>query len=234
MKLLAIETSETACSAALWNDGGVIESYREEPRGHSELLLPMIAELLAGSGVSRRQLQAVAFGRGPGSFTGVRIAASIAQGISLGLAIPVIPVSSLQALAQGVYRTTGQRQVAAAFDARMHEVYWALCAVDGDGVMQLQSEERVSHPQQVERPRQGQWAGAGSGWSAHGETLRELLAPRLVAELPQLYCHAQDVAAIAAHAWSRDDSVAVSAAEALPLYLRDKIAQKKEQQKPAG
>jgi tRNA threonylcarbamoyladenosine biosynthesis protein TsaB len=223
MKLLAIETSETACSAAVWSDGRVIESYREEPRGHSELLLPMIAELLASSGVTRRQLQAVAFGRGPGSFTGVRIAAAIAQGICLGLAIPAIPVSSLQALAQGVYRTTGQRQVAAAFDARMHEVYWALCAADGDGVMQLQGEERVCEPQQVERPRQGRWAGAGSGWSAYGETLREQLAPWLVAELPQLYSHAQDVATIAAHAWSRDGSVAVSAAEALPLYLRNNI-----------
>lgn len=226
MKLLAIETSETACSAALWSDGRVIENYREEPRGHSELLLPMIAELLPRSGVTRRQLQAVAFGRGPGSFTGVRIAAAIAQGISLGLAIPVIPVSSLQALAQGVYRTSGHREVAAAFDARMHEVYWALCAVDGDGVMQLQSEECVCEPRHVEQPRQGQWAGAGSGWSAYGETLREQLSPWLVAELPRLYSHAQDVATIAAHAWSRDDSAAVSAAEALPLYLRDKVARK--------
>jgi tRNA threonylcarbamoyladenosine biosynthesis protein TsaB len=230
MQLLAIETSETACSAAVWSDGAVIESYREEPRGHSELLLPMIAELLASSGVSRRQLQAVAFGRGPGSFTGVRIAAAIAQGICLGLAIPAIPVSSLRALAQGVYRTTGQRQAAAAFDARMHEVYWALCAVDDDGVMQLQSEERVCAPQQVELPQQGQWAGAGSGWGAYGATLRQQLAPWLAAELPQFCSHAQDVATIAAHDWSRDHGVAVGAAEALPIYLRDKVAQKKAQQ----
>ncbi|MEN8214710.1 MAG: tRNA (adenosine(37)-N6)-threonylcarbamoyltransferase complex dimerization subunit type 1 TsaB, partial [Pseudomonadota bacterium] len=143
MNLLAIETSEAACSAALWSGGDVVEAYREQPQGHSELLLPMIDELLATSGVGRRRLDAIAFGRGPGSFTGVRIATAITQGVSLGLDIPVVPVSSLQALAQGVTRTSGYRQVAAAFDARMQEVYWALCEADADGVMQLLGEEIV-------------------------------------------------------------------------------------------
>ena len=85
MNLLAIETSEVACSAAIWSDGDVIEAYREQPRGHSELLLPMIDTLMSESGISKSQLSAIAFGRGPGSFTGVRIAAAVTQGISFGL-----------------------------------------------------------------------------------------------------------------------------------------------------
>ncbi len=225
MNLLAIETSEAACSAAIWSDGDVIETYREQPRGHSELLLPMIDSLISESGISKPRLDAIAFGRGPGSFTGVRIAAAVTQGISFGLDIPVIPVSSLQALAQGVCRTSAHQQVAAAFDARMNEVYWALCAADADGVMQLQGEEMVRAPGQVSQPQQGRWVGAGSGWDAYAEILTERLSPWFDQQIPHLYCHAQDVAVIAAHALSQGDA-AVTAAEALPLYLRNNVAKK--------
>ncbi len=225
MHLLAIETSEAACSAAIWSDGDVMEKYREQPRGHSELLLPMIDALLSESGISKPQLDAIAFGRGPGSFTGVRIAAAVTQGISFGLDISVIPVSSLQALAQGVYRTTAHQQVAAAFDARMNEVYWALCSADADGVMQLQGEEMVCAPEQVSQPQQGGWAGAGSGWNAYTETLSERLSPWIEQQFPNLYCHAQDVAVIAVQALAQGDA-AVTAAQALPLYLRNNVAKK--------
>ncbi|MBG7601057.1 MAG: tRNA (adenosine(37)-N6)-threonylcarbamoyltransferase complex dimerization subunit type 1 TsaB [Gammaproteobacteria bacterium] len=230
MNLLAIETSEAACSAAIWIDGEVIETYREQPRGHSELLLPMIDTLLSQSGVGKPQLDAIAFGRGPGSFTGVRIAAAVTQGISFGLDIPVIPVSSLQALAQGVHRTSAHQQVAAAFDARMNEVYWALCSADADGVMQLQGEETVCAPGQVSQPQHGRWVGAGSGWDAYAEALTERLSPWIYQQIPHLYCHAQDVAVIAAHALSQGDA-AVTAAQALPLYLRNNVAKKKAFQK---
>ena len=226
MHLLAIETSEAACSAAIWSDGDVIEKYREQPRGHSELLLPMIDSLISESGINKSQLDAMAFGRGPGSFTGVRIAAAVTQGISFGLDIPVISVSSLQALAQGVYRTTAHQQVASAFDARMKEVYWALCCADADGMMQLQSEEMVCAPEQVSLPQQGRWVGAGSGWGAYAEALTDRLSPWLDQQIPHLYCHAQDVAAIAVHALSQGDA-AVTAAQALPLYLRNNVAKKK-------
>ncbi len=226
MKLLAIETSEAACSAAIWCDGDVIEEYREQPQGHSELLLPMIDALISESGIGKSHLDAITFGRGPGSFTGVRIAAAVTQGISFGLDIPVIPVSSLLALAQGVSRASGCQQVAAAFDARMNEVYWALCSVDADGVMQLQSRELVCAPGQVSQPvQQGRWAGAGSGWGAYTEELSERMSPWLEQQFPHLFCHAQDVAVIAAHALSQD-GVAVTAAEALPLYLRNDVAKK--------
>jgi tRNA threonylcarbamoyladenosine biosynthesis protein TsaB len=225
MHLLAIETSEVACSAAIWSDGSVMERYREQPRGHSELLLPMIDSLISESGISKLQLDAIAFGRGPGSFTGVRIAAAVTQGISFGLDIPVVPVSSLQALAQGVYRSTTHQQVAAAFDARMHEVYWALCSADADGVMQLQGKEMVCAPGQVSQPQQEGWVGAGSGWDAYAEALSERLSPWLEQQIPHLYCHAQDVAFIAAHALSQGDA-SVIAAQALPLYLRNNVAKK--------
>jgi len=225
MNLLAIETSEAACSAAIWRNGDVIEEYREQPRGHSELLLPMIDALISESGISKSQLDAIAFGRGPGSFTGVRIAAAVTQGISFGLDIPVIPVSSLQALAQGAGRIAACQQVAAAFDARMNEVYWALCSADADGVMQLQGEEMVCAPDQVSQPQQGRWLGAGSGWGAYAEALTERLLPWLDQQVPHLYCHAQDVAVIAAHALSQRDA-SVTAAQALPLYLRNNVAKK--------
>jgi len=225
MNLLAIETSEAACSAAIWSNGDVIEKYREQPRGHSELLLPMIDTLMSESGISKKQLDAIAFGRGPGSFTGVRIAAAVTQGISFGLDIPVMPVSSLQALAQGVCRTSDHQQVAAAFDARMNEVYWALCSADNDGVMQLQGGEMVCAPERVSQPQQGGWIGAGSGWNAYAEELSERLSPWIGQQFPHLYCHAQDVASIAAHALSQGD-VAVTAAQALPLYLRNNVAKK--------
>lgn len=225
MKLLAIETSEAGCSAAIWSDGVVIEEYREQPRGHSELLLPMIDALIVQSGISKHQLDAVAFGRGPGSFTGVRIAAAVTQGISFGLNIPVVPVSSLQALAQGVGRTSACQQVAVAFDARMNEVYWALCSADADGVMQLQGEEMVCAPGQVRQPQQGRWSGAGSGWDAYAEQLSARLSPWLEQQHPGLFCHAQDVAVIAAHALLQGEA-AVAAAQALPLYLRNNVAKK--------
>lgn len=226
MNLLAIETSEAACSAAIWSDGDVMQKYREQPRGHSELLLPMIESLISESGISKPRFDAIAFGRGPGSFTGVRIAAAVTQGISLGLDIPVIPVSSLQALAQGVYRSTASQQVATAFDARMSEVYWALCAANADGVMQLQGAEMVCAPEQVTQPQQGRWVGAGSGWDVYAEALAERLSPWLEKQIPHLYCHAQDVAVIAAHALSQGDA-AMTAAQALPLYLRNNVAKKR-------
>lgn len=225
MNLLAIETSEAACSAAIWSDGNVIEEYREQPRGHSELLLLMIDNLISESGIGKSQLDGIAFGRGPGSFTGVRIAAAVTQGISFGLDAPVTPVSSLQALAQGVYRTSAHQHVAAAFDARMNEVYWALCSADADGVMQLQSEEMVCAPDQVSQPQHGSWVGAGSGWGVYAESLSERLSPRLEQQFPDLFCHAQDVAVIAAHALIQGDA-AVTAVQALPLYLRNNVAKK--------
>ncbi|UCE90616.1 MAG: tRNA (adenosine(37)-N6)-threonylcarbamoyltransferase complex dimerization subunit type 1 TsaB, partial [Pseudomonadota bacterium] len=124
MKLLAIETATEACSVALAVDGDVRDRFEIAPRGHAGLVLPMAKALLAEAGLGLRELDALVFGRGPGAFTGLRIAAGVVQGLAYGAELPVVPVSSLATLAQGVSAQTGASDVLAVFDARMGEVYW--------------------------------------------------------------------------------------------------------------
>ncbi|MGB5065729.1 MAG: tRNA (adenosine(37)-N6)-threonylcarbamoyltransferase complex dimerization subunit type 1 TsaB, partial [Candidatus Competibacter sp.] len=145
MKLLALDTATDACSAAVWVDGVVHERYELAPRRHAALILPMIEAVLAEAGLRPAQLDAVAFGRGPGAFTGVRIAVGIAQGIAFAADLPVVPVSTLAALALGVGRETGHARLAVALDARMSEVYWGTYVVTADDA-ELLGEERVCAP----------------------------------------------------------------------------------------
>lgn len=220
MRLLAIETSTIACSAALALDGEIHERFEIVPRRHADLLLPMIGELLADAGMTPGQLDALAFGRGPGAFTGLRIAAAAAQGIAFGAGIPVAPVSTLAALAQGA--DGGQAKVLAAMDARMNEVYWAACVRDGDGLMCLAGEERVCAPADVPRPDGDGWFGVGDGWDAHGVVLRERVGSALVAADAGRYPHARDVALLGL-AMARDGGL-LPPELALPVYLRDRVA----------
>ena len=123
MKLLALDTATEACSAAVLADGEVLERYELAPRRHAALILPMIESVLAEAGLEISQLDAIAVGRGPGAFTGVRIAIGIAQGIAFAADLPVALVSTLAALALGTARDTGATRIAAALDARMGEIY---------------------------------------------------------------------------------------------------------------
>ena len=222
--LLAIETSEESCSAALHTGGYCTELFESEPRKHSELILPMIDRLIAEAGLQRNSLDAVAFGRGPGSFTGVRIATAVAQGIGFALDIPVVPVSTLQALAQGAFRQTGARSVLAALDARMQEVYWGAFVLQDD-LMQPAGEEMVVAPSEVPGPDGVGWTGAGSGWSAYADLLGQRLGKRVSSILPDTACHARDVATIAAHLLS--DSLDYPVLEAMPVYLRNRVTHQK-------
>lgn len=220
--LLAIETSTPACSAALSVDGEVIERYALAPRQHATLMLPMIESLLLEAGLTVRQLDAIAFGRGPGSFTGVRIAASMVQGIAFAADLPVVPVSTLAALALGGMRESGLPRMMAAMDARKSEIYWG-CYTQTDGdVIALQGSECVCSPDAVPEPGQQDWVGVGSGWSAYGEPLMQRLGERVVRLLPDLEPRAADVARLGVHEFHQ--GVRLSADEAVPVYLRNNVA----------
>jgi len=220
LRLLAVDTATEACSAAVWVNGVVLERYELAPRRHAALILPMIEAVLAEAGLEVMQLDAIAFGRGPGSFTGVRIAVGIAQGIAFAADLPVVPVSTLAALALGAARETGHARIAAALDARMGEVYWGLYEVSGENAESL-GEERVSAPAAVAAPP-GEWFGAGSGWAAHAGTLARYLT--VSGWRGECYPHAGDVARLAAVPSRRGEWAA--AERALPVYLRNEVVAK--------
>lgn len=225
MNILALDTSTDACSAALYAAGEVREYFEIAPRGHAALILPMLDRLLAEAGLALQQLNAVAFGRGPGSFTGVRIAASVAQGIAFGADLPVLPISSLAALAHGVCRIKGKRRVLAALDARMSEVYWGAYHMDNGGALVLCDAEGVYPPAAVPLPPNGGWFGAGSAWGAYANTLQQRLAGFVEDYDADHHPHARDIAALAAVAYKNGQ--ALNAEQALPVYLRNEVAWKK-------
>ena len=226
MKLLAIETATDACSSALEIDGESRTRYQIAPRQHAERLLPMVNELLAEAGLGLRDLDGVAFGRGPGSFTGVRIAASVAQGLAFGADLPVAGVSSLRALAQGVRRERGKERVLSAFDARMSEVYWGVFVVQ-EGIMSPVLEEGVFAPDLVPVPQSpGDWFGAGDGWGVYQEILCQRAGNLLEAPCANAYPQAIDVASLGRVCFERGEGV--PAEDALPVYLRDKVTREPE------
>jgi tRNA threonylcarbamoyladenosine biosynthesis protein TsaB len=225
MKLLAIETASDACSCALLTDENRFQRFSIAPRQHAELVLPMVTALLDEAGLALTDLDALAFGCGPGSFTGVRIAAGVIQGLAYGADLPVVPVSSLQALAQGAYRESGSARVLAAFDARMGEVYWGVYEENASGLMTACMDDCVSAPDAVPLPSGGGWLGVGEGWGAYGGVLAERMGEGLAGSQPDRLTRALDVAILAKAASARGESV--PAALALPVYVRNKVARKR-------
>ena len=225
MNILAIETATDACSCALESGGRVVARHVVEPRRHTELLLPMVDAVLAEAGIGLGALDAIAFGRGPGSFTGLRIACSVAQGLGFGADCPLIAVSTLQVVASGMYRSRGARRVLVALDARMGEVYWGGFEWNGV-VMEAAFEEPVGPPDAVHVPSDGRWAGAGSGWSVRRAVLEDRVGDRLdrggetvdAARLPE----AVDMLGPAKAAF--EAGLAVAAEDAAPVYLRSNVA----------
>ncbi len=221
MRILAIDTSGEACSAALLTETGRHQRLALEPRRHADLILGMVAALMREADLQLRELDALAFGRGPGSFTGVRIAAAVIQGLAFGADLPVLPISTLAGLAQGQQRRQGAFKCLAALDARMGEVYWGRYVLDGQGLMRLDGEEVVTAPERVELPRDTGWQGAGGGWDTYGVLLRQRLGAGITLVDPAASCEAQDLVLIAAADLAAGH--ALPPEQALPLYLRDKV-----------
>lgn len=221
MKILAIETATEACSVALLVDDRVLERFELAPRRHAELVLPMADALLAEAGVGKRELDAIAVGRGPGAFTGVRLAIAVAQGLALALDRPIVPVSTLAALALAA-SPHGDAAVLALIDARMGEVYAGLFEHDARDSVRPIADEALLPPTALQAPAERDWIAIGSGWSAYGEALRATLARPPRAEFPAALPRAEHVARLGARDFRAGK--AVDAALAQPVYLRDKVA----------
>jgi len=226
MNLLAIETATEACSVALLHGEALIDRTELAPRRHAELVLPMAEDLLAEAGLTRRQLDAIAVGQGPGAFTGVRLAISVAQGLALALDIPVVPVSSLAALAMQAPRNG--TAILAAIDARREEIYAGTFGFNRDGLVEPLGLEHVLPAADLILPEAEAWNVLGTGWSAYGDAIRERLptAPRWADG--DRYPQACDVARLAAPLFVAGKGVPPE--QALPVYLRDKVALTLEEQ----
>lgn len=231
MKLLAVDTSSEGCSAALWCDGQATERFEVAPRGHTRLLMPMIRELLAEQALAPADLDVLAFARGPGSFTGLRIATGVIQGLAWGLELPVVPVSSLEAVAlQAIeqHQLAEGDGIAVAFDARMGEVYWGVFQCR-DGLPVALGPERVCPPESVALPEgqadaPGRWFGAGQGWKFQ-EAMPGAVTSRVFAVDEALIPRALQVARLAQPAYHK--GLAVSAEHAQPVYVRDEVTWQK-------
>jgi tRNA threonylcarbamoyladenosine biosynthesis protein TsaB len=220
MKLLAFETATEACSVALWIDGDVRERHEVAPRRHAELALPWADALLAEAGIARSALDVIAVGRGPGAFTGVRLAIAIAQGVALGLDVPLVPVSTLAALALPAAAVNRGRPVLAAIDARMGELYVGRYRLAGD-VLEALAPEELLGPEAVALDGTG-WQGVGTGFGAHEGLLAVRLSAALDSVAPDALPRASDVARLAIPAHARGEAIAPELVE--PAYLRNNVA----------
>ena len=223
VKLLAIETATEACSAAVYIDGEVIERYQLAPRMHNELILPMCEQVLSESGISVNQLDALAFGCGPGAFTGLRIAASVTQAIALAQDLPVASISTLSNLAHQTDMQEGEK-VLTAIDARMDEIYWAVYEKNTQGKIELVGEEKVQVPETLEKLNDITY-GQGTGW----DTYHRELNTKLMLQDDFINGEALPRASITAQLGSvkYHDNNMVDAMHALPVYLRNQVVHKK-------
>ena len=210
MRFAAIETSTEWCSVALWSDGEVAALERRAGHRHSELALPMLEKLLKGFSI-----EAVAFGAGPGAFTGLRIACALAQGLAFARNLPVIGVSTLEALAQ----EAGAARVVACIDARMSEVYYAALEKRAGRWHEVIAAQCVAPKSAPPPPGEG-WVGCGNGFAAYGNMGMSRV-------FPEVHPTALAVAQLAAPRLAAGEGV--DAAQALPVYLRDKVAFTKEE-----
>ena len=220
MNLLAFETSSRLGSVALETAAGLAVRELGAPREQTERLLAVTDELLAAAGIDLESLDGIAFGRGPGSFTGLRVSAAVAQGLSAASGVPLLPVSSLLCLAERAWREAGCERSLVCVDAHMGEVYWAIAECRG-GVVEIVGDERLGAPADVAAPVAAPWCAVGNGFAAHADALASLtraaarvlpdLVPSAAALLPRAK---RDLAA----------GIKTPPSGALPVYLREHTA----------
>lgn len=225
MKLIALDTATEACSAALYDDGRVLERYVVAPREHANLILTMLDELLDEAGYRLNQLDAIGFGCGPGAFTGLRIAAGVVQGIAVGADLPVVPISTLAALAQDAFDHSREDWATPCIDARMGEVYWAVYRRDAAAGVLLCNAERVCAPEMIDVPDDMTLATAiGSGWHTYDAVLSKRLSERRGVVLTDRFPRASCIARLAVQAYQQGRQLPPEQAQ--PVYLRDNVAKK--------
>ena len=222
MKILALDTSTEYCSIAVWQDGEILSREVLAEQRHSELILPMLRQILGETALTLAQLDGIAFGAGPGSFTGLRIACGVAQGLAFGADLPVIGICTLEALAEAA----GGNNVIAALDARMSEIYHAAYIKTVDG-WQPVSGPTLCPPQQAPSVRGMGWMGCGSGFSMYREALRIRYDGCIKHVIGNLRPHAREMVQLAGPGFAK--GLGVDPADATPLYIRNKVALKEKE-----
>lgn len=217
MRLIAIETATDWCSVALWHDGETAALETRAGNRHAERVLPMLEQLLALAGTAMSQLDAIAFGAGPGSFTSLRIGCGVAQGLAAARDLPVLGIPTLETIAE----ESGAARVIAALDARMGEVYCAAYATAGRAWQEVHAPGCVA-PERVPRPAGSDWTGCGNGFAVYRASLESALRGALLHCAPLVRPSAAGVARLAAPRFAA--GAGVDAALARPVYLRDKVA----------
>ncbi len=226
MKLLALDTSSISCSVAVKIDAAIIERYEEQPREHTRLLLPMIKAVLQESGLTLPELDAIVLGNGPGSFIGMRIAASVAQGLAYGSGLNIVPVSSLAAVAAEVFAAGDAAEVVVTQDAHMSEVYLGIFARGCDDLPVAAMPERLQVQDgiaELNNDAAGPRIAAGAGWQRYPELLARNIA-RLDTVSDALYPSARYLLGLGAQ--SLETGLSIGPAELMPAYLRQKVAEK--------
>jgi tRNA threonylcarbamoyladenosine biosynthesis protein TsaB len=230
IKLLTIDTAtSSAYSVALTIGDATQERFVVAEQKSSDMILPLLQTLLAEAGVTLKQLDAIAFGCGPGSFTGARLAASIVQGLCFGCDLPTIPISTLQALAQGTWREHGAERILLALDARMQEIYWAAYELNTNKLMQPVVKDLLCQPDKIILPNEKEkiWSAAGNAWSVYEQNLKtiseknKLLLNKIYTEQES---HAKDIATLALDKYKK--GALLNAAQVLPVYLQEDVYKK--------
>jgi len=225
IKILAIDTSSIACSVALLHGTIIDELSSNQDRQQSQMILEMIDTLLARNQFTVADLDLLAYAHGPGSFTGLRVGASVIQGLSYAHQKPVVGVSTLQMMAQSAYRLYQETNVLVALDARMHEVYWGIYRLNSAlNIMQSVLEDSVAAPDQVILPKENKWFGIGNGWTEYMQPLQQHCLSILKEIALELKPEAKDLLPFAIYEFNQEKFL--QAHEVIPVYLRNNVAVK--------